>query len=126
MKICTKCNREKENIEFYKQSDRKKGASYCKSCFNKYCMDRWINRKIEAIKYKGNSCKQCGIIYPDYPYAVFEFHHTDPQSKDYDWTKLRSRSLSVIKKELDKCVLLCANCHRIEHYKVAPDRIELS
>lgn len=115
-KICTGCNAEKEISEFYKRADRKNGYSSCKSCFSKYCIERWQERKIKAIEYKGGECVDCHLSHPQYPAAIFEFHHLDPNQKDTDWTKLRLTSWEKIKTELDKCVLLCANCHRIRHH----------
>lgn len=115
-KICTLCNKEKFITDFYQQKDRKTGSSQCKNCFNKYCNERWIRRKIDAINYKGNSCVDCNINYPKAPYVIFDFHHLEPKEKDVDWTKLRLRSWDKITKELDKCVLLCSNCHRIRHH----------
>jgi hypothetical protein len=113
-KICTKCLEEKDSNNFYIQNDRKSGSSYCKKCFNKYCMDRWSARKIEAINYKGEKCVDCGL-HKEHP-SVYEFHHLDPSQKDYNWQKLRQKSIKAIKLELDKCVLLCANCHRKRHW----------
>lgn len=115
-KICTTCKQEKPIDEFYEQKDRKNGHSKCKSCFNKYCSERWINRKIKSIQYKGSKCIDCNLEYPLAPYVVFDFHHLNPNEKDVDWTKLRLRSWSSITNELDKCVLLCSNCHRIRHH----------
>ena len=69
-----------------------------------------------AIKYKGSKCNDCEIYFPDYPYVIFDFHHLNPKEKDFDWSKLKLRSESNIKLELDKCVLLCSNCHRIRHH----------
>lgn len=113
-KLCPKCNVDKELSEFYSTKSRPV-AGICKKCFNEYCIQRWIQRKIEAIEYKGNQCIDCHLHIKDSHYAVFEFHHIDPTQKDYQWTKLRLRSINSITKELDKCVLLCANCHRIRH-----------
>lgn len=115
-KECTECKKEKDLTEFYKKADRKNGHNLCKSCFNKYCVNRWQQRKNEAIVYKGGECVDCKLSYPQYPAAIFEFHHLDPTQKDTDWNKLRLTSWEKIKKELDKCVLLCANCHRIRHH----------
>lgn len=115
-KICATCNEEKLMTEFYQQKDRKNGSSQCRQCFNQYCIERWKQRKIEAIQYKGCSCVDCGITYPQTPYPVFDFHHLDPNEKDVDWGKLRLRSWDKIVNELDKCVLLCSNCHRIRHH----------
>lgn len=109
---CTKCNILLTKDNAYKRPDRKNGLqSYCKNCFNKYCSKRWIQRKKDSIKYLGSKCKKCNQIYH---YSVFEFHHL--KDKDVSWNKLRLRSWNKITYELDKCILLCANCHRLEHY----------
>ena len=115
-KICTTCKQEKSKEDFYTSKTHSLGKMpYCKSCFNKICQKRWIDRKIKAIKYKNNQCEDCKLHISNSHYSVFEFHHLVPSQKDYDWSKLRLRSWESIINELDKCVLLCANCHRIRH-----------
>lgn len=49
-------------------------------------------------------------------YVIFDFHHLNPSEKDVDWSKLRLKSDESIKNELNKCVLLCSNCHRKRHH----------
>lgn len=71
-------------------------------------------RKIKAIDYLGGVCKRCGGSY--HP-AVFEFHHRNPLEKDRDPSKMMQLSWERITTELDKCELLCANCHRLEHHE---------
>lgn len=71
-------------------------------------------RKIEAICYLGGKCQVCGCLF--HP-ACFEFHHKNPTLKDKDPSKMLSLSKERLYAELDKCILLCANCHRIEHHK---------
>ena len=71
-----------------------------------------MRKKQEAVAYEGGICVDCGHAYPR---AVFDVHHVDPATKDVNWTKLRLRSPERIRKELDKTVLLCANCHRMRH-----------
>lgn len=115
MKTCPKCKIEKDISEFYFTKSRPSSASTCKECFNKYCIQRWIDRKIKAIEYKGNKCVDCNLHIDKTHYSVFEFHHLNPSEKNFNWTQLRLRSDKSIKKELDRCVLLCANCHRIRH-----------
>jgi predicted HNH restriction endonuclease len=78
-------------------------------------MERWVKRKLDAIRYKGNECKDCHLKSNGKNYSVFEFHHLDPAQKDFAWTKLRLKSIKTIYNELDKCELLCANCHRMRH-----------
>lgn len=113
MKTCTKCGILKPLEDYYGQSDRKNGASSCKSCFNRMCVERWVNVKKKAIKYKGGSCVSCGYCKH---YSALHFHHTDPLTKEFNWNKLRVKAWSKITKELDKCLLLCANCHAEEHW----------
>lgn len=72
-----------------------------------------------AIEYKGGECAHCrGVFHP----SVFEFHHRDPSEKDFAMSaKGHCRSWEAVKKELDKCDMLCANCHRIEHARLDED-----
>ena len=83
-----------------------------KAKFNSYCIERWKRRKIEAIEYKGGKCQVCGY---DKYYGALEFHHRDPNEKGVDWGKMRLMSKEKLLAELDKCDILCANCHREAH-----------
>ena len=75
-------------------------------------IQRWRDRKIQAIAYKGGCCELCG--YNKY-FGALQFHHKNPLEKDVDWSKFRLRSWDKIELELDKCQLLCANCHAEVH-----------
>ena len=124
-KQCTDRKLIKPTSEFYLSKTYSQGVMcYCKSCFNKRAIQRWIKRKTEAIAYKGSSCERCNLHISKAHYSVFEFHHTDRTQKDVDWSKLRLKSMFSIKKELDKCRLLCANCHRIVHSLDFPEQSE--
>ncbi len=108
---CKVCKLSKPAGSFYSRPDRKsKYQSYCKDCFNTYCMERWKQKKLDAIQHMGGKCFDCQISY--HP-NIYEFHHLN--DKKYTWTKLRLKSWINIKKELAKCVMLCANCHRMRH-----------
>ncbi len=66
-----------------------------------------------ARDYKGGKCMVC-----DYNRCqrALSFHHLNPQEKDFDLSSRGlTRSWERIKKEIDKCVLLCANCHMEVH-----------
>lgn len=69
-----------------------------------------------AIDYKGSKCMDCGLLTD--ALSVYEFHHRDPSLKEFKvfilWTK--KFDWDLVKKEIDKCDLLCANCHRIRHW----------
>ena len=116
-KVCSICLVTKNLNEFYSRSSQSnKPYDRCKQCFNNYCTDRWVTKKINSIIYKGSKCLDCGLSYPEEPYVIFDFHHRDPSEKDVDWSKLRLKSYDNIKIELDKCDLLCSNCHRKRHH----------
>lgn len=72
-------------------------------------------RKIRemAVAYKGGSCQSCGY---NKCLEALEFHHLDPNQKDFAISQYgHCRSWERVQKELDKCVMLCANCHREIH-----------
>ena len=120
-KQCADCRLTKSTSDFYASKTHALGVmSFCKNCFNKRCTKRWIQRKIKAIIYKNSQCEDCGLHLQDSHYAVFEFHHRDPTQKDLDWSRLRLTSEVRIRIELDKCALLCANCHRVRHAALPP------
>lgn len=71
--------------------------------------------KRQAIEYKGGACQKCG--YNKCPGALI-FHHLDPKQKDFGISAQgKTRSFEKIKPELDKCILLCQNCHAEIHYE---------
>jgi len=66
-----------------------------------------------ARDYKGGSCMVCGY---NKCQRALSFHHLNPKEKDFDLSSRGlTRSWERIKKEIDKCVLLCANCHMEVH-----------
>ena len=73
----------------------------------------WITARLDRFKvFKG--CSHCG--YKDNP-AALQFHHVDPSKKLQNVSMIRRSSYSqwkVIKAEIRKCIVLCANCHSIE------------
>lgn len=115
-KSCVKCGKIKPLEEFYKKnSNSKYYASYCKCCANKYYTERIRRVKIKMIEYKGGECERCELKLEDTHYSVFDFHHIDPDEKDPNFGNIKYQKWEVIKKEIDKCQLLCSNCHRITH-----------
>lgn len=67
--------------------------------------------KIKAVEYKGGCCERCGY---NKSISALEFHHKNPQEKDFSPSG-KSISWERMKKEIDKCILVCANCHREIH-----------
>lgn len=75
--------------------------------------ERRRENKIRAVNYLGGECERCGLTSPYY--SVFDFHHRNPEEKEADPGTLLHRSWEVVFNEINKCMLLCANCHRIVH-----------
>lgn len=67
----------------------------------------------KALEYKGGQCMICG--YRKCKRAL-TFHHVDPRTKSFGLSARGiTRSWEKVKAELDKCILLCANCHAEVH-----------
>jgi len=115
-KICTKCKCEK-SIEDFHWRDEVNGIkrSECKDCHNKKVKERYYENKkiIDSIK-KNGKCLKCGY---NRCLEVLEYHHKEPEFKIGEVSKLATHyNLSIGIEEIEKCVLLCANCHREFHY----------
>lgn len=83
---------------------RRKRASYVKKVTKKR-----KQLKEKAVEYKGGSCILCGY---NRCLAALDFHHLDRSKKDFKLSDMYSKSWKSVLEELDKCVLVCANCHR--------------
>ena len=71
--------------------------------------------KEELVKYKGGKCEECGY---KKCIAALEFHHKDHTQKDFSVSSTGSTmSLDRLKKEVDKCLLVCSNCHKEIHHE---------
>jgi hypothetical protein len=118
--ICFRCKKEKSINNFYiVRSGKRKGKiqSYCKSCNKKNVVDRLRNFKQKLVDYKGGKCKICGY---DKCVGALDLHHRDPSKKNFTFSHIKMTSFEKNKnkicQELDKCDLLCANCHREIHF----------
>jgi predicted HNH restriction endonuclease len=80
-----------------------------------------VRRKLWAIRYKGGCCQKCGY---DKCIGALDFHHIDPSTKEAGWTLMRKMSRENMVKELDKCILVCSNCHREIHYTQTPEFLQ--
>jgi hypothetical protein len=81
---------------------------------NGLCYTHWMaarRRVTNAIKLE-RGCADCG--YCEHAEAL-EFHHVDPAGKDYIVGAMAGWRLDRVLAEVDKCEVLCANCHRIRH-----------
>lgn len=70
--------------------------------------DNRHRKKEVLVEYKGGKCQICGY---DRCIQALDFHHLNPDEKDFSLSS-SSKSLDELKKEADKCILVCSNCHR--------------
>jgi hypothetical protein len=76
------------------------------------------NVKELSVEYKGDKCIICG--YHNCINAL-EFHHIDPKQKEIQIGSGNYRGIDKVKLELDKCILVCSNCHREIHAGLHPE-----
>ena len=132
------CNKEAEKAKLRQQSlEKRLAGKICEKCgktfipkqygsTRRYCFEcipdglsngAEIRKQIKhwALEYKGTQCSICGY---NKCIEALEFHHRDMSEKDFS---ISDRNLKLdwqaIKKELDKCDVVCANCHRELHAK---------
>ena len=84
----------------------------CSACISK---QRRRKIKLQAVAYKGGKCQNCGY---NKCVGAMDFHHQNPQEKDFTISG-NAGKWENIRKELDKCDLLCKNCHAERHYFMA-------
>jgi hypothetical protein len=129
---CSMCRELKSPLEFYSDKSRSTGiASRCKECNriqsrewaknNRGKANAWGRTSQKRIKDRnhanlfallsGSSCVDCGISDP----LVLEFHHL--RDKSYNVAQILHWSWERILLEIDKCIILCANCHRVRTIK---------
>lgn len=135
-KKCSRCGKLKPISEFHKDNSSKDGLKcYCKECARNYYLQnkqdrfkyskRWKeenqdkvkqydkkvkDRRREFLKSLKKPCEKCG----EERWYVIDFHHVDPATKEIQISS--QKSIGAMKKEVDKCICLCRNCHEEFHY----------
>ena len=93
-----------------KQIHHKTGIKFYKGNPN-YEKEYTHLRKLKCVKYKGGKCELCGY---NRSARALCFHHKNPEEKDFTFSN-KVRSWEKVQRELDKCILVCANCHAEIH-----------
>lgn len=122
-KYCPKCNQTKQIDEFHRNKARHDGRkAHCKSCtkarhvvYYAENTEKWKERR-EAYKARNRDflrkyleshpCVDCN----ESDIVVLEFDHL--RDKEYNIARLMNHSLATIEKEIAKCEVVCANCHK--------------
>jgi hypothetical protein len=129
-KICRVCEIKKHFIFFSQaKGNRDNISNRCKDCDTVYQQEyrkangeeivhrsrmKRVSRKLQAIDRFGSKCSTCGLSY--HP-SCYDFHHLDPSKKEFTIGENLLVSQENFTAELDKCIMLCANCHREAHAK---------
>lgn len=131
-KFCSKCNRDLPISQFSKKSGETL-QSRCKDCFKAYVAVHYIKNKdkykakahkfnkvyiARNLEYINNYKSSRGCLRCQEKDAIaLDLHHLDPKTKDGDVSNLARNSISIssLNKELEKCVVICSNCHRKFH-----------
>ena len=112
MKKCGKCKKIKNDFEFPHNKCTKTGLySYCRVCESQ--IKKLEHQKEVQIfhKLKINGCAICGY---NKCFDALDFHHSNPENKKFQISSIKLNKKDFIE-ELNKCILLCANCHRETH-----------
>lgn len=130
MKHCNKCDTDKDDSEFYTRivQGKVKEDKWCKECHRAYRKEHYKqNKRVYIAKARRNNDKssdwyrdyksqlkcKCGEDHP----AALDFHHPDPTRKEFLVSKaVRRFGRKRLKEEIEKCEVLCANCHRKHHW----------
>lgn len=85
----------------------------CVSCYTalKTAYKRKQKGELSALK-RGLSCVRCGFS----DYRALQFHHRRPEEKSFAVGEAGSMAYASVLREIEKCDVLCANCHSIEHF----------
>lgn len=105
---CTTC------CSVYTLSDKVARENQCKNCNSKESSKKTVSKRKMLYDYLANKCcTDCGISNP----IVLEFDHIDPTNKKHNVSSMMGYSWSKILEEINKCDIVCANCHRIRTAK---------
>lgn len=114
-KVCSTCGKEFGLENFYKCGKTKGGktryACECKDCRKSREIKRYYELKDDVSVFR-KPCVHCGL---DKPYLI-EFHHRNPNEKEFVIAHWRKKSRSEFLNELKKCDPLCRNCHEEFHH----------
>lgn len=130
VKTCYKCKKEKSFECFSKNTSKSDGLSdQCKECHKKLRREHYLKNRLKILEQvkkqkqeyrdwfrelKNKPCKDCGQSHPHY---CMDFDHLTNKEFNIGWAQAHNWSRKRILKEIDKCELICAICHRKRTYK---------
>ena len=130
MKVCSECKQNKP-LECFSKNANKKDllSSHCKECHKILRRNHYLKNKDKILSQvkknkknffewykslKNSPCKDCGVSYPHY---VMEFDHLYNKKFQLSYASKENYSKKKVLSEIEKCELVCANCHRARTFK---------
>lgn len=124
IKLCAVCKAEKNITEFRRDKTTKDGRQFrCKPCARAFINSNYAKYKLKTIErclkskdtnrariWKYKQDRKCSICSESVT-ACLDFHHTDPTKKSFNVASARTLSWETIEQEINKCILVCKNCH---------------
>lgn len=128
MKKCSKCKKELDEINFSKDCSRHDGLSNkCKDCQRKMTRKHYLKnknvyknrqriRKLEHLEILNKIKEDSGcVICGESRVICLDFHHKNKNDKNFTISSNLGKSIDELLNEVEKCIVVCANCHRIIH-----------
>lgn len=129
-RACSRCKASKP-IEEFNFRNRSAGLRhiYCRECGKQYTQNHYKRNKRQYIErslranakrrdylhqMKSRPCADCGV---QYPYYVMDFDHREGEEKEFEMNRVSYVTMRAIKREIEKCDVVCANCHRERTYQ---------
>ncbi len=129
-KACSKCRLVKPEAEFnFRNRSLGIRHSYCRDCGKKLTRSHYKRNKQSYLdrnthiyerhrelvrQAKSRPCADCGI---QYPYYVMDFDHRDGALKQFALNSVQRKTKQAILSEMEKCDVVCSNCHRERTYQ---------
>lgn len=119
MRECSQCHKLLSLDNYYKNG--KERMYCCKDCHKKNIKATYDDKVAKVNEYKSShGCKRCG----DTRFYILDFHHPDPNQKDFNISDKMRAKFETILEEIEKCDVLCANCHREWHYRSTIEQLD--
>ncbi|CAB4125727.1 HNHc domain containing protein [uncultured Caudovirales phage] len=110
--LCRDCGTADQSL-FYTKT-----KYYCKSCWNRKTYKSSRDKLDLLISERGGACERCGY---NKCFQALQWHHIDPNEKEFGISGRRGSPLAELREEVAKCQLLCANCHAEVHTELLPN-----
>lgn len=99
-------------VEFVETTTKGKPYWRCVKCRYEAVAAKRARTKERSVAYKGGKCELCGYSKCN---RALVFHHLNSKEKEFTVARMSCKSWKTIQQELDKCQLLCSNCHMEVH-----------